>query len=426
MSYEQSGIEKIVLYENIDLTIVWANNTTIDSIITTGQTITLTDCEFLNYEDEAVIGANNKTLHDYTLFFRYFDLTLETIADIETLINTYGWVPALFFRNGEKKVINTPFQLQQIDDLETNVSHNWNQELKPDEPTEQELIPFNDTTLYKVTFNVDDGTDPINGAKVEINPTKFTDANGQAVFYLAAATYNYTITYSPYQTINDSFTLSADTVINETMEIVSNVKYGRLYNGYTAELSGLLPAGWEVAEKSDYDTLATFLGGAAGAAAKMKDDTLDFWNSPNTGATNESGFTAKGCGYRFESTGAFFDLKDRVYYWTKTIDGSNLYQKEIDVNDNQLYEVSANKKRGATIRGIYKGAGTPAEYIEDQDGSIYNVIQIGSQYWTQQPWASTKKNDGTALTEVTDAGVWSGLTTEGYCSYDNDNNNVFV
>ena len=63
------------------------------------------------------------------------------------------------------------------------------------------------------------------------------------------------------------------------------------------------PWGWRVPTASDLTTLSTFLGGNSVAGGKMKATGLDYWNSPNTGADNSSGFSAIPNGYRLSNGG---------------------------------------------------------------------------------------------------------------------------
>jgi uncharacterized protein (TIGR02145 family) len=69
----------------------------------------------------------------------------------------------------------------------------------------------------------------------------------------------------------------------------NNTTYGKLYNIYAVKTNKLAPAGWHVPTYTEWTTLTTYLGGEAVAGGKMKATTL--WSSPNTGATNSSGFT---------------------------------------------------------------------------------------------------------------------------------------
>lgn len=69
--------------------------------------------------------------------------------------------------------------------------------------------------------------------------------------------------------------------------------YGRLYTWYAAADSrNVCPAGWRVPSVNDLESLKTFLGGAAVAGGKLKEVGTAHWTTPNTGATDDYGFTA--------------------------------------------------------------------------------------------------------------------------------------
>jgi uncharacterized protein (TIGR02145 family) len=71
------------------------------------------------------------------------------------------------------------------------------------------------------------------------------------------------------------------------------VPYGRLYTWYTVTDSRkVCPTGWHVPSKEEWATLTKFLGGDSLAHGKLKETGIKHWDKPNTGATNESGFTS--------------------------------------------------------------------------------------------------------------------------------------
>jgi uncharacterized protein (TIGR02145 family) len=84
--------------------------------------------------------------------------------------------------------------------------------------------------------------------------------------------------------------------------------YGKMYNWYavagihdndsTTPNKSLAPSDWQVPSANDWSTLINYLGGSSIAGGKMKDTSLVHWLSPNTDATNSSGFTGLPGGYR--------------------------------------------------------------------------------------------------------------------------------
>jgi len=62
------------------------------------------------------------------------------------------------------------------------------------------------------------------------------------------------------------------------------------------------------------------------------------------------------------------------------------------------------------------------ETIEDIEGNEYKTITIGNQTWMAENLRTTKYNDGTDITEITDNSVWTGLSNGAYCTIDNSTN----
>ncbi len=98
--------------------------------------------------------------------------------------------------------------------------------------------------------------------------------------------------------------------------------YGKLYNWYAVNDSrGLAPTGYHVPSDAEWTTLTTFLGGEGVAGGKMKSTDTSLWQSPNTSATNESGFTGLPGGCRSDD-GAFDDVGDGGDWWSSSENGT--------------------------------------------------------------------------------------------------------
>jgi uncharacterized protein (TIGR02145 family) len=103
--------------------------------------------------------------------------------------------------------------------------------------------------------------------------------------------------------------------------------YGALYNGYAAgDARGLCPIGWHIATATDWANLFAFLGGmSTGVGGKLKETGTAHWLTPNTGATNATGFTAVGGGYR-TPLGQFVEVGEIEQWWsTGTTNSGDFY-----------------------------------------------------------------------------------------------------
>jgi uncharacterized protein (TIGR02145 family) len=94
--------------------------------------------------------------------------------------------------------------------------------------------------------------------------------------------------------------------------------YGLLYTWYVAsDARNVCPTGWHVPTDGQLESMKTFLGGELVAGGKLKETGTTHWNTPNTGATNETGFTAVPGGYRFPD-GPFASMGVSSYFWSTT------------------------------------------------------------------------------------------------------------
>lgn len=97
----------------------------------------------------------------------------------------------------------------------------------------------------------------------------------------------------------------------------SNI-YGKLYNYFAiTDSRGICPIGYRIPTEEDWIILTEYLGGNFIAGGKLKHASLDYWKSPNDGATNESGFSALGAGFR-EMDGTFQAFGYTCYFWSST------------------------------------------------------------------------------------------------------------
>lgn len=93
--------------------------------------------------------------------------------------------------------------------------------------------------------------------------------------------------------------------------------YGALYNWYTVNTGKLCPTGWHVPSTAEWISLGNFLGSTAGG--KLKEAGTSHWQSPNFGATNETGFSALPGSYR-ATLGTFGTIGTTGFFWSSTED----------------------------------------------------------------------------------------------------------
>jgi len=102
-------------------------------------------------------------------------------------------------------------------------------------------------------------------------------------------------------------------------DIANKKLYGALYNWYNVSTGKLCPTGWHVPSVTEWTTLINYLGGESVAGGKLKETGTTHWVTPNTGATNTSGFTALPAGIRYSNTDDFAEsLGGETDFWTST------------------------------------------------------------------------------------------------------------
>jgi len=126
--------------------------------------------------------------------------------------------------------------------------------------------------------------------------------------------------------------------------------YGRLYDWET--VLGVCPSGWHLPSDAEWTALTTFLGGVSIAGGKMKEAGTAHWSSPNTGATNSSGFTALPGGHR-NSNGSFGNLTYSAYFWSATENASSsAWYRLLNYNNESVNRYSNYKTNGFSARCV--------------------------------------------------------------------------
>lgn len=99
-------------------------------------------------------------------------------------------------------------------------------------------------------------------------------------------------------------------------DINYRVPYGALYNFPAVNTGNLCPTGWHVATDQDWTVLSAYAGGLSVAGGKLKETGTAHWNTPNTGATDEFGFTMLPAGATQQYSAGFVSLGSGTCIWT--------------------------------------------------------------------------------------------------------------
>jgi uncharacterized protein (TIGR02145 family) len=136
------------------------------------------------------------------------------------------------------------------------------------------------------------------------------------------------------------------------MDSTNEEKYGKLYNWYAVnDPRGIAPIGWHVPSDAEWRTLIDYLGGEHFAGGKMKESGTIHWESPNTGATNESGFSALPGGYRYHD--GFYYMGYQAYFLTSTEYATfSAWTRAFNYDNSEVYRYHGNKWDGYSVRCV--------------------------------------------------------------------------
>jgi len=127
--------------------------------------------------------------------------------------------------------------------------------------------------------------------------------------------------------------------------------YGKLYNWYTvADPRNVCPTGWHVPSDAEWTVLSDYLGGEAVAGGKMKSTGTAYWLTPNTDATNESGFSSLPGGCR-GFNGTFAYAGTHGWWWSSTeFDTDNAWGRALGHDGGSVGRCANYKASGFPVR----------------------------------------------------------------------------
>lgn len=140
--------------------------------------------------------------------------------------------------------------------------------------------------------------------------------------------------------------------------------YGALYNWWAVETGKLCPAGWYVPGEDDWKQLEISLGmnpeildnldwRGTNEGGKLKETGTTYWNEPNEGATNESGFSALPAGDR-DNLGGFHGERNKAEFWSSTqgISPSEAWHRKLFFDRADIFRDERSKGNAFSVRCI--------------------------------------------------------------------------
>jgi len=149
--------------------------------------------------------------------------------------------------------------------------------------------------------------------------------------------------------------------------------YGALYtwaaatNGSSSSsnpsgLQGVCPSGWHLPSDDEWKEMEKYLGMSqiqvegidfrgTDEGGKLKETQTEHWSSPNTGATNSTGFTGLPGGGRYENS--FNDLGATGYHWTATsFDTNRAWYRGLGYSSALVHRFYYQKNDGFSVRCV--------------------------------------------------------------------------
>jgi len=137
--------------------------------------------------------------------------------------------------------------------------------------------------------------------------------------------------------------------------------YGKLYNWYAvADPRNVCPNNWHVPTVAEWDTLVNYLDPGIGsdeysytAGGMMKSTGTQYWQAPNEGATNESGFSGLPGGGRGYGNGPFYGLGYYGYWWSASASGwESAWGRNLDYDSAGSGRYDGFQRSGFCVRCV--------------------------------------------------------------------------
>lgn len=145
---QQAGVNKIILYENVGITLNYYDpfdRRNVTDISNNGDSYTIETKQQPEFDINAVLTENNQLGFDYNIKFYIFDLTFDTLDNIEMLKESiYGWCPLIYLNDGTIRFYNTPLKFFSDNEMKVQESMNFFMELSTPVPALERYLLYTD------------------------------------------------------------------------------------------------------------------------------------------------------------------------------------------------------------------------------------------------------------------------------------------
>ena len=191
-------------------------------------------------------------------------------------------------------------------------------------------------------------------------------------------------------------------------------------------VQGICPDGWRIPTDAEWCIMSTYLDSTINCTivgwsgndcgGRLKESGTLHWVTPNTGATNVSGFTALGGGYRGGS-GTFYDLNIHTNFWSSTDNASPLVKaRNLRYDRADLGRSVAVKSDGFAVRCMRDTCSTITTAFAGPDqisiiGTTTTLDGNTPSAWETGSWSIASGTGGNIIDPSSPTSTFSG--TEG-------------
>ena len=196
---------------------------------------------------------------------------------------------------------------------------------------------------------------------------------------------------------------------------------------------GICPTGWHIASDDEWKILEGTIDsqypvedpewdntGLRGldAGGKLKETSSIHWDTPNTGATNESGFTGLPGGSQ-SGSGVFNNINAQGVFWTSSQQNTNsAFDRRLIYNDAAIFRDADSKQNGLSLRCIKGCWPEPAQ--ADAGSDQWNIPGTSATLAGNSPefgtglWEIASGTDGIIISPTNPSSEFQGIAGNEY------------